>query len=378
MKALFWIAVFGAIYSYAVYPLVLSLLPARRSSDGGVPGGQASQPLVTLVIACRNERGRIAHKLDNALAVHYRRLEVIVASDCSDDGSDEIVESYSGRGVRLARSLERRGKEYAQGLAIGQARGEIVVFSDAGTDLPPDSIDHIVDDFRDPAVGAVSSEDTFISADGLVVGEGLYVRYEMWLRRLESRVGSLVGLSGSFFAVRRPVLQRWDAAIPSDFASAINTVRAGMVAISDPRVRGIYRDIKDPAREYPRKVRTAIRGMAALGRIPEVLNPLRYGTFAFQVWSHKLMRWLVPWFLVLALLSNLALAGAGPLYRVLLGLQLAGYACVAAAHLIPALRSFGPLRIAYFFVQANVALAEAGARYLAGQRVTVWEPSVRQ
>lgn len=380
MKLVFWAAVAGGIYSYALYPLVLSLWPVRRRADPGVPAsapGQPNRPLVTLVIACRNERARISHKLDNALAVRYPRLEIIVASDCSDDGSDEIVGSYAVRGVRLARSPERRGKEHAQGLAIGQSRGEIVVFSDAGTDLPPDSIDHIVEDFSDPMVGAVSSEDTFISADGSVVGEGLYVRYEMWLRRLESRVGSLVGLSGSFFAVRRPVLQRWDAAIPSDFASAINTVRAGMVAISDPRVRGIYSDIKDPAREYPRKVRTAIRGMAALGRIPEVLNPLRYGTFAFQVWSHKLMRWLVPWFLVLALLANLALVGEEPLYLWLLGLQLAGYACVGAAHFVPALRGFGPLRIAYYFVQANVALAEAGARYLAGQRVTVWEPSVR-
>ena len=117
--------------------------------------------------------------------------------------------------------------------------------------------------------------------------------------------------------------------------------------------------------------------MAALGRIREVLNPLRYGTFAFQVWSHKLMRWLVPWFLVVALLANVALAGEAPLYGWLLALQLAGYACVAAAHFVPALRSFGPLRIAYYFVQANVALAEAGARYVSGQRVTVWEPSVR-
>ena len=236
LEMIFWIAVFGAVLQ--LRGLSADPVPAAGAAAGrrcrvwsggdrrGPPAIRVT-PLVTLIVACRNERARIAHKLDNALAVSYPRLEIVVASDCSDDGSDDIVASYAGRGVRLARSPERRGKEYAQGLAIEQARGEIVVFSDAGTDLPPDSIDHIVEDFADPRVGAVSSEDTFVSADGSVVGEGLYVRYEMWLRRLESRVGSLVGLSGSFFAVRRPVLSRWDAAIPSDFASAINTVRAG-------------------------------------------------------------------------------------------------------------------------------------------------------
>ena len=376
LEVIFWSSLLAAVYSYVVYPAVLWLLPARRNQGPG-RGPNREPPLVTLVVACRNERPRIAHKLENALDVAYPRLEDLVASDCSDDGSDEIVESFAARGVRLVRSPERRGKEYAQGLAIRAARGEIVVFSDAGTDLPPDSIAHIVDDFVDPAVGAVSSEDTFLSADGRVVGEGLYVRYEMWLRRLEGRVKSLVGLSGSFFAVRRDVLERWDAAIPSDFASAINTVRAGLVAISDPRVRGIYRDIKDPAREYSRKVRTALRGMAALASIPEVLDPRKYGLFAFEVWSHKVMRWLVPWFLLVVLATNFALAGGERLYGWLLLAQLLGYATVLGAHFWPALRNVGPVRIAYYFVQANVALAEAGLRFVAGQRITVWEPSVR-
>jgi hypothetical protein len=375
MESLFWIAVLCALYSYVIYPLILLVLPKRRL-QGGV-GTSTSQPLVSLVIACRNERGRIAHKIENALALKYPRIEIIVASDCSDDGSHNIVQTFADRGVLLVASPERRGKEHAQGLAIREARGEIVVFSDAGTDLPPDSIDHIVDDFSDPAVGAVSSEDTFISADGSVVGEGLYVRYEMWLRRLESRTHSLVGLSGSFFAVRRHVLERWDAAIPSDFASAINTVRAGLVAISDPRVRGIYKDIKDPAREFQRKVRTAIRGMAALASISEVLNPLRYGVFAFQVWSHKVMRWLVPWFLVAAFVLNLLLAIGSELYAALLALQGVGYALIALAHFSPVVRRFGPLRIAYYFVQSNAALAQAGVRFLAGERVTFWEPSIR-
>ncbi|MGI9246147.1 MAG: glycosyltransferase [Steroidobacteraceae bacterium] len=376
METLFWVAVFGGLYSYAIYPLVLALLPQRSPASGPLmPSG--AEPLVTLVIACRNERARIAHKLENALALRYPRIEIIVASDDSDDGSHEIVETFAARGVRLVAAPERRGKENAQGLAVRAARGDIVVFSDAGTDLPAESIDHIVENFRDARVGAVSSEDTFISADGSVVGEGLYVRYEMWLRRLESRTHSLVGLSGSFFAVRRSVLDRWDASIPSDFASAINTVRAGLVAVSDPRVRGIYRDIKDPSREFQRKVRTAIRGMAALASIPEVLNPRRYGIFAFEVWSHKVMRWLVPWFLGVAFVTNIALAGRSGLYGALLAVQLVGYGLVALCHFLPALRGLGPLRIAYYFVQANVALGQAGARFVAGERITFWEPSVR-
>jgi len=372
---IFWAALVGAVYSYAIYPLLLVVLPRRVPSVG--TSAAVAEPLVTLVIACRNERARIAHKLDNALALRYPRLDIIVASDSSDDGSDDIVRSYADRGVRLVTSPERRGKEYAQGLAIAEARGDVVVFSDAGTDLPSDSVHFIVADLADPQVGAVSSEDTFISADGSVVGEGLYVRYEMWLRRLEARVCSLVGLSGSFFAVRRNVLSHWDAAIPSDFASAINTVRAGLVAVSDPRVRGIYKDIRDPAREYQRKVRTAIRGMTALTRIPEVLNPFRYGLFAFQVWSHKVMRWLVPWFLLVVFVANLLLLRQGGIYALLFALQCIGYGLVGATHGLPVLRRIGPLRIAYYFVQANIALAQAGVRFVSGERVTVWEPSVR-
>jgi cellulose synthase/poly-beta-1,6-N-acetylglucosamine synthase-like glycosyltransferase len=374
-EVLFWICAIGAIYSYALYPALLIVLP-RRGARPGIGEGQAL-PAVTLVVACRNEAGRLRHKLDNALAVHYPGLEVLVASDASDDGSDDIVREYADRGIRLVRSPERLGKEHAQGLAIQAARGEIVVFSDAGTDLPPDSIRHIVSDFEDPRVGAVSSEDTFVSADGSVVGEGAYVRYEMWLRRLEASVHSLVGLSGSFFAARRSVLQRWDDSIPSDFATAINTVRMGLVAISDPRVRGIYRDVKDPSTEYARKVRTALRGMAALAHIPEVLNPFRYGVFALQILSHKVMRWLVPWFLLGVLLSNVLLAQQSTFFRVLLWLQLAGYALVTCAHFSTALRGIGLVRIAYYFVQVNVALAQAGLRFLQGDRVRVWNPTVR-
>jgi cellulose synthase/poly-beta-1,6-N-acetylglucosamine synthase-like glycosyltransferase len=207
MAWLFWICAFGAIYSYALYPLILSFLIPRRHAGAR---SAVSVPKVSLVIACRNEEKRLAAKIENALKLDYLPLEIMVASDASDDGSDTIVQEYASKGVRLVRSPERRGKEHAQGLAIEAATGDIIVFSDAGTDLPPESIRHIVARFADAQVGAVSSEDLFIGADGKLAGEGAYVKYEMWLRRLESDRAGLVGLSGSFFAVRRNVLVSWD------------------------------------------------------------------------------------------------------------------------------------------------------------------------
>lgn len=375
MVWLFWICVVGAIYSYAIYPLSLALIVPRRKPQ--MQGGEFLPP-VTLVIACRNEQRRLPHKIENALQLRYPHVEVLVASDASDDASDDIVRSYAEKGVVLVRSQQRRGKEHAQGLAIAAAKGEIIVFSDAGTDLPTDSLDYIVERFRDRQVGAVSSEDQFVSSDGKIVGEGAYVRYEMWLRRLESQRAGLVGLSGSFFAVRRSALTNWDPSIPSDFACALMSNRAGLVAVSDPRVRGIYKDIKDPSKEYQRKVRTAIRGMAGLARLASVLNPFKFGWFAFQVASHKLMRWLVPWFLAGALVTSIALALSGSVFfQVVLAIQLAGYAAIVSAHVLPPLRSIGLVRLAYYFVQANLALAHAGLLFVRGKRIVVWEPSVR-
>lgn len=374
MKALFWICFCGAVYSYALYPLFLKIFVPRRRAQ---PSLEAYAPTVTLVIACRNEERRLGVKIENALALAYRPLEIMVASDASDDGSDAIVESYAPKGVRLVRSPERRGKEHAQGLAIAQATGDIIVFSDAGTDLPPESVGFIVDRFRDPQVGAVSSEDLFIGSDGKLAGEGAYVKYEMWLRRLESDRAGLVGLSGSFFAVRKAVLTSWDPSIPSDFACALMTHRAGLVAVSDGRVRGIYKDIKDPRKEYQRKVRTAIRGMAGLARLSGVLNPFAHGVFAFQVFSHKLMRWLVPWFLLGFFLASVALYQVGTLYRLAFWAQVVGYVVVVLAHIAERAREISIVRIAYYFVQANLALAHAGVMFARGKRIVVWDPSVR-
>lgn len=378
MKTLFWIAAFAAVYSYFIYAALLFVLPRRRTIK---PHELAAKPAVALIIAAYNEADRIAAKLDNTLELDYPPglLEIIVASDCSDDGTDAIVRQYALRDqrVRLVRSPQRRGKEHAQYCAIGSAKGDILVFSDVATHLPRDAVARLVNYFGDPVVGAVSSEDRFISQDGTIVGEGAYVRYEMWLRRQESTRSGLVGLSGSFFAARKSVCNPWDIYSPSDFNTALNCVQHGMIAVTAPDVLGYYKDIADGSREYQRKVRTALRGMTALFRHREVLNPWRYRGFALQLWSHKVMRWAVPWALLLLFGASLMLWQQGPVYALALGVQLVFYGLGLLAWLVPATRAFGPLRIVFFFLQVNVALAEAFVKLLSGERMYVWQPSRR-
>lgn len=226
-------------------------------------------------------------------------------------------------------------------------------------------------------VWAVSSEDRFISQDGAVAGEGAYVKYEMWLRQQESKLAGLVGLSGSFFAVRKSLCDEWDIHSPSDFNTALNTAKAGLRAVTAPDVLGFYQDLKDPSKEYQRKIRTVVRGMTGLSRHSEVLNFGRFGFFSFQVLSHKLMRWLTPWFLLATFLTNALIADNSLFYFLTFGVQLAFYGVAVVAHFLPNLQSISIIKLVYFFVQVNIALLDASIKFIAGQRMTTWKPSAR-
>jgi glycosyltransferase involved in cell wall biosynthesis len=367
----------GAVYSYFLYPVLLLVIRAIRGRPRPMQSHRAGLPRISLIVTAHNEVSRIREKLDNSLAIDYPDMEIIVASDCSDDGTDEIVRSYAARSVRLVRAPERLGKEFAQQCAIERATGEILVFSDAGTRIEPDAIKLLARYFEDPSVGAVSSEDRFVRDDGALVGEGAYVKYEMLLRRLESDLGGLVGLSGSFFAARREICGAWDIHSPSDFNTALNCARAGMRAVTAPDVLGYYKDLKDPTREYQRKVRTVLRGITGLMRHLDVMSPARNPLFAWQVFSHKLMRWLVPVFLAGLLFSSAALRGEHGFYAAAFWAQVGFYLLAAVAHWQPAIRKPAAVRLVYFFCQVNVAIAHAALRYLSGGRMTVWQPSAR-
>jgi len=377
MTVLFWGSFLAIFYTYFGYPAILSVLSLIRKRESG-PLDKAFCPLVTLIITVHNEEARIKKKIENTLAIDYPRdlLQILVASDASTDRTDDIVRGYEDKGITLVRAPERRGKEFAQKCALEKARGEIIVFSDVATMIERDGILKIVSNFSDPTVGCVSSEDRVLDELGNISGEGVYVCYEMWLRSLETRVNSVVGLSGSFFAARADVCRDWPTSIPSDFNTLLNSIKLGLRGVSDPKSIGLYTNIKDEKKEFDRKVRTITRGIAALMANMGLMNPFRFGIFSWQLLSHKLMRWLVPWFMISAVFSNIILVYRSALYKAFCVLHVLFYVSAFLNDRVFA-QSTSIFKLPYYFVQVNMAIARAWVEYLKGERYVTWSPSTR-
>ena len=332
-----------------------------------------------MIITAYNEEKRIEGKIANTLQLDYPRenLEIIIASDGSTDATNEIVKRYEHNGLRLLAFEKRRGKEFAQKDAVAAAKGDVLVFTDVATQLKSNGLREIVGNFADPSIGCVSSEDRLVRNDGQPAGEGLYVQYEMLLRRLESRAYSLVGLSGSFFAARKMVCRDFSTNMQSDFKTLLNSIQIGLRGVSDADALGYYLDVADQKKELDRKVRTIIRGLTVFFKHIELLNVFRYGLFAYQLFCHKMLRWLVPFFLVTALMSNLVLSFGSSGYLIILACQVGFYGLGLAMILKKEPASTILLKIPAYFLSVNLAIALAWWRYLSGQRVVMWTPSER-
>lgn len=375
LEILFLVSAFLIVHSYLGYPLSLYILGLFVKKD---VDRKPNFPGVTMIITAHNEEKRIKTKIENTLEIVYPKdkLQILIASDGSTDFTNTIAESYQKSGIELLALPIRGGKENAQKEALRKAKGDVIVFTDVATIVEPLGLEQIVSNFSDPAVGCVSSEDKFIGRDGNPSGEGFYVRYEMRLRRLESRVNSLVGLSGSFFAARKSVCRDFSGEMQSDFRTLLNCVKMGLRGISDPKATGTYLDVSDSKREFDRKVRTVLRGLTVFFRHLEFLNILKYGVFSYQYFCHKLLRWLVPLFLVLAFLANGFLAMESDLYLVLFLGQLSFY-CIALWGCKERRSSGNLIRIPYYFLAVNASIFVAWWRYLRHERVVMWTPSER-
>lgn len=366
-------------YAYVAYPALLWVMAARKSSKKA-PDGVKDWPFITITLPVYNEAQTIREKIESLLAMDYppEKRQILVISDASNDRTDEIVASFThkGLGVELLRLRERRGKTAAENAAWAAATGDIIINTDATVRLLPHSIKALVAAFEDPTVGVASGRDVNISTDS---GETSYVGYEMRIRASETRVRSIVGASGCFYGIRRSL---YDPAFPEhlsrDFAAALVVNEAGLRAVSVKDAVCQVPCTDDLAIEQNRKIRTMARGLATLWYKRSLMNPYRYGIFAWMLASHKLARWLIPITLPL-LLIGLAILSihswiALAMLAMLVILAIIGYVTVYRQRGISLPK---PAAIIGFILVANLAGILAWSRFLWGQSNAVWEPTRR-
>ena len=376
MQIAFWICLGALVCVYVAYPLALAV--AKRFERLRARVQDQSGPSLTLLISAYNEATVIREKLENALALDYppERLEVVVISDGSDDGTDDVVRAFGDRGVVLYRQEPRQGKSAGLTRFAPRARGEILVFTDANSMFEPDAIRKLVRHFGDPKVGFVAGHQRYVEDGDSAVSESesLYWRYETWIKIQESRIGSVVCGDGAILAIRAELFEPLRDDDINDFVLPLKIVARGYRGVFDAEAVCYERTADDFSGEFRRKVRIVNRSLGAVLRVPQALNPFRVGRFAFQLFFHKVLRWFVPFFLVGMLASSLALALEGSLlYRGLFALQV-GFYGVALLGFVPGARRLRVVYVPFYFCVVNAAAALGVLRLMLGSRIAVWNP----
>ncbi|OLE50703.1 MAG: hypothetical protein AUG51_26495 [Acidobacteria bacterium 13_1_20CM_3_53_8] len=375
-KIIFWSGAAALLYTYVGYPLLLVLVswlrprPVRRGP---------LMPAVSVIITAYNEERDLAAKLENTLALDYPKelLEIIVASDCSTDRTDEIAQKFASRGVRLIRQTERLGKTAAQNAAVEQAKGEIILFSDATTLYQPDVLSVMLPDFADNTVGCVAGRLIYVDAASSSVGRGArsYWGFEVFLKERESRVCSLIGASGCLYAVRRSAYVPLYPEACSDFIIATKMVEQGFRAVYEPGAVCTEETNRQTDKELRMRVRVITQTLSDLWRHRSMMNPMRSGFYAIELLSHKVMRYMVPLFLTLTLISSITLAPRSAFYALIALLQLCFYALAFIGWILEKAGMRNRLlALPQYFVLANLASLIAFYKYLSGERYARWEP----
>lgn len=384
IEIVFWLSLALSIYVQIGYPLLLLLLVSLKSIFHRSPqhacsaGEQEYQPTVSIIIAAYNEEKTIAAKIENTLQLDYpkEKLDIIVFSDASSDRTDEIVESYANRGVRLIRVEGRRGKTYCQNIAISEAVGEIIVFTDADSLIEPKALRQMMRWFANPSVGCVSGYLRYVESSG----ESWYQRYETILLQLEGMLGSAVSAFGPFYAVRAHLCSPIPETLQEDWVRPLMVIcyryrivlslNAVAWTHSAPTVEG----------EWQRRVRIVsgtVYSLLCYTPMRALLNPFRYGFFAFQIWSHRVLRWLHGIPLALMLLSNLFLIKENTVYLTIGILQLGCYTAALIGYLEERyLRkcTFSLFHFAYYYLSAQIAMLQGFCKALRGDSSRTWNP----
>lgn len=376
IELIFYTSLFFIFYVYAGYPLLALMLGNvinRRVNSADY------EPSVTILIAAFNEEESIEATVRNKLALDYphEKMELIVISDESSDRTDELVKAIEDPRVRLIRQKPRAGKTSALNMAVPQARGEIIVFSDANSLYAPDALRRLVANFADPQVGYVSGKMIYANPDGTPIGEGCsaYMKYENKLRSLETRLGSIVGVDGGIDAVRKVLYCSLNADQLPDFVQPLKTVEQGYRVVYEPEALLWEHSLKDSGDEYRMRVRVSLRALWALFDMRQLLVPGINILFAWQLWSHKVLRYLCFIFMAGAFAANALLLCRSQFYSVFFALQ---SLCYLMALLAPTLEKIGitgrVVTFSRYFWLLNVAAAHAFGKFILGKKQVIWTP----
>lgn len=375
-QIIFWASAGTLVYVYVGYPLfvyvVSRMFPKQiRRAD--------FEPQVSVIITAYNEEQDIRGKLENTLALDYpkEKLEIIVASDCSTDRTDEIVREYAGQNVKLYRQAERLGKTAAQNMAVEKAAGEIILFSDATTAYEKNVLRAMLPNFADESIGCVAGKLIYVDDSDSGVGKGAksYWSYETFLKKAESRACSLIGASGCLYSIRKNAYQAMYPEACSDFLIATVMYRQGLRTIFEPEAVCTEETNRHSEKEMRMRIRVISQTFTDLWRNREMLNPFKSGFYAVELISHKLLRYSVPIFLILFFISAGILALESRFFLVIFAFQTVFYLAAPAGWLLEKAgfksRIFAmPL----YFVLTNLASFVGFYKFLRGERYARWEP----
>ncbi|HEY6349369.1 MAG TPA: glycosyltransferase family 2 protein [Candidatus Angelobacter sp.] len=375
VQIMFWAAAIALFYVYVGYPVLLCLIASLFRPRKPEPG---YTPDISILIAACNEEANIRQKLEQTLKLDYPpdKVEVLVLSDGSQDATDEIVTSFADPRVRLVRIPERRGKTNAQNEGVKQARGEILVFSDATTIYHSQALKYLAANYQDPSVGAASGRyQYFDRSENSPTGLGTiaFWNYENTIKTKQSRISTLTGCCGCIYSVRKSAYTALAPEVISDLVQPLRVIQKGYRVVFEDRALAYEETTESTAEEFAMRVRVITRGMRGLLSVPELLKPWKYPWIAFQLFSHKILRWTVPLLLLLLLAGNLALMSQ-PYFRALLVLQFGFYALALLQGLVPIHRRWKPLGIPLYFCTLNAAAMLGAIDLLRGKKHVIWQP----
>jgi cellulose synthase/poly-beta-1,6-N-acetylglucosamine synthase-like glycosyltransferase len=375
----FWLCLGMLAYIYVGYPAAVLLFATNLRRD---VRKFEFETTVTVIISAFNEEREIEHTVINKLGQDYPpgRLDIIVVSDGSTDGTFEIVQrlsEHSNGRLRVLRQEPRQGKTQALNLAMSKASGEIVVFADANSIYAPNAIRMLIRNFADPSVGYVSGRMVYTNPTNSGVGEGSgsYMAYENGLRDLETRVGSIVGVDGGVDAIRRSLYSPMGAEQLPDFVLPLSVVERGKRVVYEPDALVYEAALSKPSDEFRMRVRVSLRALWALYDMRRLFNPVRFPLFAWQLVSHKALRYVAFLPLLGLFCFNAFLVGLHRFYLTFFLLQLAMYILAGMGHLFRNSSSkFSALLVPYYFAILNAACLIAFWKFANGQKMVVWKP----